>query len=508
LQTYLPEELPVIIVSSGPSLTESIEDIRAAKGHALIVSADSAVSVLLKHDIIPDLYMCVDPKKHAKHFEDDRVKDIPVICTIQASPASIQGNRAQVFCTDVDDVYIKAFCTLHGINLTDICSGGSVANDIFSAMMAVGLRRIILVGQDLAYTGHKSHAEGSLRASWDLDLSFNAAEVEGLNGQMVASSQEFIQYRNWFERMISQYPQMNVINATAQGARIHGAVEMPMSEALSTYCNKEYDIAGIFACARPIMGTELKKEFRTYIGSSIKGFDEVDERLRSGINAYGEMLKMVLARNYQNARFQKLYEGVTTTNEILETEPCMGYAENLVQAQITEFMKDAYEQQSDEREEIRVALERGLEYFKLIRGAGTEAKDLIQSINDAVSPLYDEKIDNSSQFAMKLALDKCSGTETDYDAAQRLWEDTLRVIDPGADFTTLSAYLDLYSPGMNSIIRDHVVEGFVEDMNTRKKHLREDATSQRLVLDGIIEEISDRKDGCLRSIIEKMTGQK
>ena len=495
LQPYLPEEMPVIIVSSGPSLNKNIELLRKAKGKALIIAADSAVSVLLRSDILPDMYMCIDPKKHEKHFSDERVKDIPVICDIETTPVAMRGHRAPLFFTKVEDVYVNAFALLHGIDLAEVNTGGSVANAIFSAAMEMGLRRVILVGQDLAYTGNKSHAEGSLRAGWNMDLSINAVMVEGMNGEMVASSSEFVLYRDWFERMIAQYPQMQVINATEGGARIHGAREMSLEDAIALWCTKDRDIQGILAAAPNIMNAQTAKEFYEYMMKVPSYFEEMDERLRSAVNTYGEMLRLVDQRNYQTPRFQKLYEKVSDANLYLEELPCARYAESLVQSEITKYMEQEAEEYDGEVEEMRAALQRGMDYLKLIRGAGTEARELIQGI------LNEEK----NQFDAYIL--EAEGTSRAC-KVQLLWEKIEGVLDPMADYQVLTEFLDMYSPGMNSVFdgMDNAIEEkkkLIDELRRRKELLREDADVQRLVLGGVIDELTKGEDGLLKRAVEE-----
>lgn len=45
----------------------------------------------------------------------------------------------------------------------DVATGGSVATNAFSLLYKIGLKTIILVGQDLALTGNKSHADGTFQ---------------------------------------------------------------------------------------------------------------------------------------------------------------------------------------------------------------------------------------------------------------------------------------------------------------------------------------------------------
>lgn len=58
-------DAPAIVCGSGPSLAASLDKVRAAKGHALILAAHSTAKFLVEHGVIPDV-VCpierIDPK--------------------------------------------------------------------------------------------------------------------------------------------------------------------------------------------------------------------------------------------------------------------------------------------------------------------------------------------------------------------------------------------------------------------------------------------------------------
>ena len=56
-------DIPIILVSAGPSLEKNVEDLKEAKGHALIWCADAALPTMLSHQVIPDLVASVDAGK-------------------------------------------------------------------------------------------------------------------------------------------------------------------------------------------------------------------------------------------------------------------------------------------------------------------------------------------------------------------------------------------------------------------------------------------------------------
>ncbi|MCR5733512.1 MAG: DUF115 domain-containing protein, partial [Lachnospiraceae bacterium] len=108
LKEKLSKDIPVIVVSSGPSLSKNIGDLKAAVGKALIISVDSAMPVLLHEGIVPDMYASIDGMKFLAHFKDEKTKDIPILTALSATPGAIrEGQRA--FFEKGTNEYINAF---------------------------------------------------------------------------------------------------------------------------------------------------------------------------------------------------------------------------------------------------------------------------------------------------------------------------------------------------------------------------------------------------------------
>ena len=101
----LPKDIPVIIVSAGPSLDKNIDLLHQTKGHCLIFAVDSAVKYLLKKDIIPDLTITIDAKKPISNFADIRAKALPCLFDVTANPEIFKNHIGRVFLFNNSDYY-------------------------------------------------------------------------------------------------------------------------------------------------------------------------------------------------------------------------------------------------------------------------------------------------------------------------------------------------------------------------------------------------------------------
>lgn len=340
LRDKFPKNFPAIMVSCGPSLSKNIELLKEIKGRAFVVAADSAVKVLLAHGIIPDLFGSIDSDKSPAHFDDPETKSIPMLGDFSSCPGAVDGHHEPIFFTKTENPFLSDFFDARNIKMPKLATGGSIANTLMSMLLELEFNKIIMIGQDLAYTGEKSHADGATRASWNLDLDTNSMMVEGIDGNPIKSSTEFIHYRNWFERTIEQYPEVEVINATEGGARIHGTKEMTFRDAIDQYCMETVNCSEILTNAKYILTDEQKQEFIEYTSSVEEGFATLSSYLKKGIRIYEEMLEMIYERKYQSAQFVKKFEKSKEINQLINNEKCLYYAECMVQNEMTALLDE------------------------------------------------------------------------------------------------------------------------------------------------------------------------
>lgn len=98
LHRTLPKDVPAIIVGAGPSLDKNIEDLKLAKGKALLIACDTALKPLISHGILPDLFVVVDPKKPMELFERDEVWGIPLLTGLDVPYRMVERHHGKRSC--------------------------------------------------------------------------------------------------------------------------------------------------------------------------------------------------------------------------------------------------------------------------------------------------------------------------------------------------------------------------------------------------------------------------
>ena len=246
---------PGIIISAGPSLRKNIDVLESIKEKALLVSVDTAIKVLEKKNIKPHIVMTLDAQKYSlKHFTGLSASSTVLLADLVSYPEVMRTYKGDKIISTTSKYYpdengnlqrettpVMDWIEQYIAPIGDIQSGGSVATSVFDLLLNLGCDPIILVGQDLAYTGREIHCSGSYHNDDWLPITTRFINLDTINQQVVrkrkikyiesyggkgtvVSDFVFDLYRGWFEDSAKKVP-ITVINATEGGGRIANTKE-------------------------------------------------------------------------------------------------------------------------------------------------------------------------------------------------------------------------------------------------------------------------------------------
>jgi len=227
------KNVPIIVVSTGPSLDKNIDLLKEAKGRALIIAAGSALRPLLIRNIEPDFFAIIDPQKET-YNQINGYENIGIPLIYLATAASYTISRY------LGPKFIAYYGKFNNGSEYVVDSGGSVATTILDVAIKMGGNPIILVGQDLAYVDGKNHAEyGSHNSIYSPKLK-NMRRVKGQNGEILYTSLGYLSYKYWIENRIEN-EQRVFLNATEGGAYIEGMKHIKLRDVISDYLKERFD---------------------------------------------------------------------------------------------------------------------------------------------------------------------------------------------------------------------------------------------------------------------------
>jgi len=226
--------VPAIIAAAGPSLSKSINFIRENRHRAIIIAVDTSYRILMENGIEPHFCICVDPQViNARYFEGTPASGTVLIADPTVHPSVFRLFRGRAAVTGVAFEMFRWVEQLAG-EKGEMCHGGSVSTNAYDFALRTGASPLIMVGQDLAFTGGLAHARGSyldeqvhLRtgrlSTPEMSnrrqlFALPRIMVRGIRSESVHTNQKMMIFLSWFEKRGVEF----LVNATEDGALIPG----------------------------------------------------------------------------------------------------------------------------------------------------------------------------------------------------------------------------------------------------------------------------------------------
>jgi len=156
---HLYHNKPALLISTGPSLNKQLETIKKYQEYFVVIAVDPAVPILKKMDIVPDFVLTIDPRKRPYWEQDELHDDTTYVVEIGACPDGAWSHTKKYLMT-TGHKQVYSFIKDLGGEIGLIATGGSVSTNAFSLAKHMGCNPIVMVGQDLAWTEGKDHADG------------------------------------------------------------------------------------------------------------------------------------------------------------------------------------------------------------------------------------------------------------------------------------------------------------------------------------------------------------
>lgn len=375
----MPEELPAIIVAAGPSLDKNIDELKRAEGKAFIFATDTSVKYLLQHNINFDAIITIDAKKGLWHLKDERCHNIPLFCVLEAKSELMDMHigrkiwfRGSVYMYDLYSRFNREF---PGYN-----SGGSVATAAFSLCVSMKFKNIVLIGQDLAYSGGVTHAGGVVR---NVQGDKEGRElVESIDGGKVWSRYDWLIYLEWFENSIRDLKGINVIDATEGGALIHGTEVMALSEVIDKYCKEDFSFSDMLDKMPYTFPDEEYRKVRDNMIHLKKEFNDIKQKSKEGIKAAEKVISIVNKGEDNPVNEAKNLKKVDKINKFLAKQDAYNLLDVYITSSVSKDLQTVNMLSDDEDENMKKTLEISVSIYKA----------LIEAV-DSLTPVLEETLE-------------------------------------------------------------------------------------------------------------------
>lgn len=235
-------DMTAIVIGAGPSLEDSIPHLRRLQEKCVVVAVDTVYSYLMERGVEPHFCLSVDPQViNARYFEGAQAGKTVLVFEPTVHPAALRLFPGRAVTTGV------AFDLLGWIERMtgrkgEITHGGSVSTNAADMAHRLGADKIVLVGQDLSFTGGRAHVRGARFEELQHRMTNRVRTVEMMNrGQLYAlpridlpsleggdvhTNQKMMVFIRWFE----EHAHLRLVNGTARGIRLKNIPPVSLEE--------------------------------------------------------------------------------------------------------------------------------------------------------------------------------------------------------------------------------------------------------------------------------------
>lgn len=391
LSKVIPYDGAAVLISAGPSLDKNIEQLKRAKNHLFMVAVDTAVKPLLKRGIFPDVFITLDGRKPLELLKG--AEWLPVVSNPVARYELLDQQKGKkIFFFDGYqlplDLYVQNGKVLPGVSV-----GGSVACSGFSLLYKMGFETVILVGQDLAYTDDKSHADGTFQEKMPKENTEYMIRVKGNYQDTVPTLTNLKIYLEWFADYIKgakEKGNFRVINATEGGAYIEGTELMTLKEALDACIGEETDFAARIETMESAFTPQEKEKAFASLKEIPKQFSDIEKIAQQIRKEYQKVETIEKSGNKNSQGYQKVIKKIKKLTDKCHgysgyqlIEETLGTAEYILQ---TEFF---YEQDDVEADDmILQTAGHGIAYSEVLEECAILMQELSRQMLERANDIY------------------------------------------------------------------------------------------------------------------------
>ena len=268
------KDATAVVVSAGPTLDRNLETIKKYRDNIVLIVVGTAMKTIAAHGLKPDFLCIIESNDCSKQIQDIDMDGVNFVTEPFSHPMLLNKNYSRVFSHASSNTPVNHFWSeIAGINIDNYYSKGTVSYTALNTARILGCKKIVMVGQDLAYIEGQCYSKDS--AYKDLECRYNqetkkweitardfehfvqslgnhpdhnilvkiAQEridnlnkslffVKGIQGDMIPTESVYSTFIQPLTEFTKNYPGIDYINTSLVGAQIDGYRNISLEEAL------------------------------------------------------------------------------------------------------------------------------------------------------------------------------------------------------------------------------------------------------------------------------------
>jgi len=225
----------VLIASPGPSLTDSLDDLKQRRAEFLVIAPIRSLKALLEAEVVPDYAFHVDATDFSSIIpEHPSLSDISMICGDYVHSSIFDGGFGDIYVApDPSMVGNDLSTALHGGD-PPLLQGGCVATCAVAMSAQYGAASITLIGQDLSiskgkYVQQTKGAKLGISKNKEAERENAVLTCQGINGERLQTQDDYLWFIGEMENAAAYYAsKVAFFNCTTHGAFLKGWTHEPL----------------------------------------------------------------------------------------------------------------------------------------------------------------------------------------------------------------------------------------------------------------------------------------
>ncbi|TAL33839.1 MAG: DUF115 domain-containing protein [Spirochaetes bacterium] len=257
LQNSFPGR-PAMVITSGPSLEDKLPTIARIHNSTVVISVDSALPVLSRAGIRPDIVVSIDPQPHIhEHFHHSPCRDFLPVYALSSHPLAVAHYPGLISLNShplaqlIEEMYPEKTGSIDSRT-------GTVTGDALACARYLGCTVIALIGFDSSFPGFSIYARGSAyQRRFGAYFQNRTSPIEKRNLDYIMTSSRklkrdglhtrraFLQYRELVEGFALSDKNHRIISISPSGLPMEKVTRMEIGEFEQMYCRGAFDKTGI-----------------------------------------------------------------------------------------------------------------------------------------------------------------------------------------------------------------------------------------------------------------------
>ena len=336
-----------VVVSAGPTLDRNIETIKKYRNNIVLIVVGTAMKALAKHNIKPDFLCMIEAFDNSAQIYGLNLEDVNFVTEPFSNPALKNFKFKNIFTHASSNMPVNSLWSeIFDFSNKDYLSKGTVSYTAINVARILGCKKIVLVGQDLAYIEGQCYSKDSaykdlvcryneqidkyeiaapdfeafadsLYRTDDIELKHNIANdrlkklnasldfVKGIKGTMVPTESVYAAFIRPLQEYTKLFPDREYINTSLEGAQIDGYTNMPLEEALKD--------------STCIENREFNVEFKYNVGTIKENLFKQKESLKPSLLILDELLKTGMSIKNDIKRYKNINQDILKSLKKLST---------------------------------------------------------------------------------------------------------------------------------------------------------------------------------------------